>query len=180
MVEKKLKNAVYSKDINRINEAFNEFYNRYFKLIYYVISQYIDDKNDIEDITQEVFLKFFNNILNINVDKNVKYYLTTMAKNMSLNYLKSNNRKVVYANDLILTIIDGQEQIEKHLYNDIIDDLSKCLSELEVKIIVLHIIEGMKFKNISKQLNKSINSVITIYSRALKKFKSKKGDVYYG
>ena len=67
MIDKKIMNAINSKDINRINEAFNEFYNHYFKLIYYIISQYIDNTYDIEDLTQDVFVKFFNNITNINL-----------------------------------------------------------------------------------------------------------------
>lgn len=180
MLESKLKKAIISGDRKRINRAFEDFYNHYFKLIYYIISQYINNKSDIEDITQEVFLKFFNNILNVDIDKNIKYYLTTMAKNMSLNYLKSKHHNIIYAEDLILTILDNQNNIERHLYKDIFDDLSKCLNKLEVKIIILHIIEGMKFKDISNCLSMSINSVLTIYSRAFKKIKKEKGDVYYG
>ena len=179
MIDKKIMNAINSKDINRINEAFNEFYNHYFKLIYYIISQYIDNTYDIEDLTQDVFVKFFNNITNINLDNNIKYYLTTMAKNTALNFIKYQNKNIIVKDDLILSIIDNNSTTDKYIYKNLLEDLSKYLDELEVKIIIYHNLEGMKFKDISKILNKSTNTVITIYHRAIKKFKKKVGNIYH-
>ena len=179
MLVKKLKNAINSKDKIRINEAFNEFYNEYFKLIYYIISQYIDNQYDIEDLTQDVFVNFFNNIMKIDLNKNVKYYLITMAKNTSINFLKSKNKKIIFENDFILSIVDEESKIDKVLYENIIESLSNVLSDVEVKIIILHILEGKKFKDIADDVNMSINTVLTTYYRAINKFKKKVGNVYY-
>lgn len=175
MIEKRLKNAVNSRDEKKINNAFNEFYDHYFKLIYYIISQYIDNDYDVEDLTQDVFIKFFNNLLKINMDGNIKYYLTTMAKNMALNYLKSQNKKIIYKDNMILSIIDDNSYHNKLIYETIIDDLKEYLDDLEMQIVLLHVIEGAKFKDISHKMNKPTNTVITIYHRAIKKFKKRKG-----
>lgn len=179
MLVKNLKNALNSRNITRINEAFNQFYNHYFKLIYYIISQYIDNTCDVEDLTQDVFVKFFNNITKIDLDNNVKYYLTTIAKNTALNFLKYQNKNIIIKDDLILSIIDNNSTTDKYIYKNLLEDMSKYLDELEVKIIIYHCLEGMKFKDISKILNKSTNTVITIYHRAIKKYKKKVGNIYH-
>ena len=102
-----------------------------------------------------------------------------MAKNTALNFIKSQNKNIIVKDDLILSIIDNNSTTDKYIYKNLLEDLSKYLDELEVKIIIYHCLEGMKFKDISKILNKSTNTVITIYHRAIKKFKKKVGNIYH-
>lgn len=86
-LEQKLKHAIKSNDINKIHIVFDEIYRLYGRLVYFKIMQYIDNKLDVEDLTQDVFVSFYNNIKYIEV-LNIKYYLVVSAKNKALNYLK--------------------------------------------------------------------------------------------
>ena len=45
--------------------SFDEFYNLTSKLVYYVISDIIKNKQTVEDLMQETYLKFINNISNV-------------------------------------------------------------------------------------------------------------------
>ena len=46
--------------------SFDEFYSMTSKLVYYVISDIIKNKQTIEDLMQDTYLKFIQNINNVN------------------------------------------------------------------------------------------------------------------
>jgi DNA-directed RNA polymerase specialized sigma24 family protein len=79
-LENKLNRALKSNDINKIHEVFDEIYTIYGKLVYFKISQYVDNKLHVEELTQDVFVSFYNNIMTSKIT-NIKYYLVTSAKN---------------------------------------------------------------------------------------------------
>ena len=82
-LERKLVDALRSKDKVKIESVFKSIYEEYYKLIYFCVGNYLKNKEDIEDITSEVFYNFFNHLENIKSNGNIKYYLTTTAKNLS-------------------------------------------------------------------------------------------------
>ncbi len=65
--ENKLKQALKSNSIEQIYSVFSEIYYFYYRLVYFTIMKYISIPNDIEDLTQDVFVDFFNN-LSIKID----------------------------------------------------------------------------------------------------------------
>ena len=173
MDDKVLYKAIKSRKEDKILEAFDYIYTKYYKLIYFIISQYITNEFDIEDITQNVFVNFFNNLNKIDLTKNIKYYLVTSAKNQTINFLKK-NKKIEYDEEIILNMKD--EGSSNLLYNELIADLNKFLSREEINIILLHTLECYTFKEIAKKLNKKTNTIITIYNRAIKKYQNYKGE----
>ena len=94
-LERKLKYAIMSNDIDKIHSVFDDIYITYGRLVYFKIMQYIENKSDVEELTQEVFISFYNNILYVEV-KNIKYYLLTSAKNKSIDYLRKKREKIVF------------------------------------------------------------------------------------
>lgn len=64
---------------------FNNAYKEYASLVSFIISKYVDNSADVEDLTAIVFKNYFEKIDNV---KNTKYYFTTSAKNTSINYLR--------------------------------------------------------------------------------------------
>ena len=92
--EVELISALKSNDINKLQESFKNIYEAYYKLVYFCVGNFLKSKEDIEDVTQEVFINFFNNLENINVSGSIKYYLTRSARNLSINYLKKNSKVI--------------------------------------------------------------------------------------
>ena len=175
MEQKLLYKAIKSNNEEKILEACDLIYQKYQKLIYFIISKYITNVFDIEDLTQTVFINFFNNLEKIDLTKNIKYYLVTSAKNLALNFIKKQN-KIDYDDVLIYQTKDQNNN--NYLYCDLINDLQKHLNKEQINIIILHTIEGYTFKEIAKKYNKKTNTIITIYNRALRQYKSR-GDDYY-
>lgn len=119
-LEKKLKHAIKSNDIDKIHIVFDEIYITYGRLVYFKIMQYVDNKLDVEDLTQDVFVSFYNNIKFIEV-LNIKYYLVAFAKNKALDYLKKKNEIVI--NDK-KAVLEKEDTIKSNIeYEEIISKM---------------------------------------------------------
>lgn len=156
------------------NTLLEEIYNEYYKLVCFIISKYIRNRSDIEELANDVFIKFFQNIYSIR--SSIKYYLTTTAKNTSINFLKQKNKNVVFDDELVFSIKDDEHSSNENYY-EIIDYLKTFLTEKEIAIILNHVIYEMTFKNISELFKISENTVKTTYYRSLEKIKSKGGNL---
>ena len=167
--ENKLKQALKSNSIEQIYSVFSEIYYFYYRLVYFTIMKYISIPNDIEDLTQDVFVDFFNN-LNIKID-NIKYYLLTSAKNKSINYLKSKNNNIEYSD--LIKYKNIAESTNNKNYDDLINMFKQYLSDFEIEIIIQHIIYDYSFKELSKIYNKPLKTIFSIYNRAKNKLKER-------
>lgn len=169
-MEQKLRLALKFADEQMIHETFNEIYITYGKLVYFTISKYIENRSDVEDLTQEVFLKFFNGLNKTEV-KNIKYYLLTSAKNTAINFLRS--KKIEFELDeriLFDTLCDKEDG---NLCGDIIKDLKSFLTKEEVYIILQHVLYDKSFKEISNECGKHISTIMAKYYRSINKIRKK-------
>ena len=169
VLEKKLELALKSNDRTVIESVFNEVYKEYYKLIYFVAGQYLEDDFDIESVSNDVFLKFFNNLNSIKF-KNIKYYLTVSAKNLSLNVLKSKKDVV---RDYDFERIKSSES-NKKIYRF----MKEILDNEEYDLIMEHVVYGKSLKEISKIQKCNSNTLKSKYLRAINKLKEKGGDYF--
>jgi RNA polymerase sigma-70 factor (ECF subfamily) len=167
-LEQKLKLALKSADEQKIHKIFNEIYTTHGKVVYFTISQYIDNRCYIEDLTQEVFLNFFNR-LNKTEISNIKCYLVISARNSAINFLR--NKKVEIELDERKLIYNLCEKEDSDLCVDAINILNKVLDSEEVYIILQHVLYDQSFKNISIECDKNISTIMARYYRAIKKVK---------
>ena len=164
-IDKILIENLKSNDEQTIRYAFKCVYEKYYKLVCFCISQYIHCKEDVEELANDTFISFFNNIERLDGQRNIKYYLLVTAKNNSINHLRKNNKYVTLTDEMLNNI----PYEEEYFSNDIIERLKKILSKEEIIIVVNHLIIGYTFKEIAELHGLSINTVISKYSRALKK-----------
>lgn len=158
--------------IRKLKE-YEEIYKKYVHLVGFVISKYITNEEDIRDLTDETFLHFFRCESNVSRDK-IQAYLTTTAKNLSLNFLNASRTSPVGRS--IETIEDSEKgkTISNILYNEFVDDLLTYLTQEEVDIIILHIVYEYTFYEIAQMLDKNYNTINSVYKRALKKYKDRR------
>lgn len=164
-LDKRFKN-IQQYNQNKIMKLFEEIYNEYYKLICYILSKYISNENDIEELANDTFLKFFNNMRNIK--SSIKYYLVISAKNMALNFLKKQRKESnILLNDAVLNQMPSEPLNQD--YSRIILSLREYLTDEEIEIIEEHLIYEKKFKHIADERKMKLNSVKTLYYRALQK-----------
>ena len=103
-------------------------------------------------------------------NKNLKYYLLTIAKNNAISFL----RKYSLSDELI-NLIPYEEDFHS---NDLIEQLKEILSKDELMILIEHLIYGYSFKEIAIKNNVSINTITSKYRRTLIKAKNKLSEEY--
>ena len=81
---------------NKSEKAFEEIYQKYHKLVFYVALQIVKDEDVAQDIMQDTFVKFMKQIDHYEDQGKIKQYLTTISKNLSLNYIKKAKKEESY------------------------------------------------------------------------------------
>lgn len=165
-LEKKLRAAIKSNNINKIEIIFEDIYYEYGKLVGFIISKYVSKKEDIEELVDDVFINFFKVLYKTKIE-NIKYYLVTQAKNASINFInkKSNKIDYIYDESIIFNEIDNKSK-----YYEIINEMKHYLDENEINIIILHTIYNYTFDEIASKLSKPLSSIASTYRRAIKKY----------
>jgi RNA polymerase sigma-70 factor (ECF subfamily) len=158
-----------SKLKRRREKDFKEIYLKYYKLVHYVSLLIVKDEHIAEDIMQDTFVSFMNHIEDYDDNGKVKQYLTTISRNLSLNYIKKKSTINEIASEDIDQDISYTDQKYKEI--EIKLTLKKTLSIIESEIVSLRVLFDYSFKDISEELNLSIGEVQAKYYKAINKLK---------
>ncbi len=151
-------------------DSFEEYYQETKKIVYLMISTYIKRKEVIEDLMQDTYLKFINTIQNVNVKHNPDAYLAQIAKNTAINEYNKSKREEL--NEDYFVNLKDHENVSTGVDLSIIN----ILEGIEKEIVILHIVDDMKFKDIAFSLEKPLGTVLWIYNKAIKKLKKEVGE----
>ncbi|MFZ2049062.1 MAG: sigma-70 family RNA polymerase sigma factor [Minisyncoccia bacterium] len=169
---------------NGAKSSLNILIERYLGAVYNLSFRLLGRKEEVEDITQEVFLKVIRNLHKFDKNKNFKVWIYSITRNTvtdyfrkkkSLNFssLNSEDEDVESFEANIKDESDDQFEILERKENLIL--LEKALdnlSEDEKLIISLKHTEDMTFFEIGEIMSEPLNTVKSRYLRALKKMKT--------
>ena len=88
---------------------FEEFYEETKYKVFYNILSIVKDEVSAEDILQETYLRFLNNLDKLKKEKNILGYLFVISRNISLDYIKKRNKEKPL-DELTLSNIKDDEQ----------------------------------------------------------------------
>lgn len=147
--------------------AYEELYKKYYVYLCFVAVQIIKSHSDAEEIVSDVFVKIWNSRENIDISSSVKAYLIRAVHNTSLNYIEQNALRLkstenLSTSDLKALAWDSDYPLG-HLYEKELQNiLVNCINELPEscrEIFLLSRDKDMKYLEISKKLNISVNTV---------------------
>ena len=151
-----------------------KIYRDYYDIVFKYILCLTHDKDLSEDIVQETFVKMIKNIDKFEGKSKLSSWLCEIAKNLWIDYLRKNKRKVELNEENTLNIESSQnienEYIEKENENAVLEKI-KTLDELSQKVMFLRIKGEMSFKEIGDVLGKSENWARVTFYRAKQKVK---------
>ena len=150
---------------------FDEFYNLTKKNVFFSIVSIVKDNYAIDDLMQDTYMKFLENINNYK-SQSINAYLSTIARNLAINYY--NKEKRIIHNDEIIDYVQSEDKKTNYEYIEVLE-LLKTLDDTSREIVILHTINDLKFKEIAKILNKPLGTVLWIYNKAIKELKRKVG-----
>lgn len=162
-------------------EYFRKCVERYENTVFRIAVNYCRSYHDAQDITQEVFLRFYRKVGKPPDDEQAKFYLIRMAINLGINMTKSAWRKkvVVCDNDELISALYRNTQIEleeREHYGEILS----AVRDLPIKyrsVVHLYYYEDMPVKEIAGVLKLKETTVQTRLMRARAMLKEKLKEV---
>lgn len=158
-------------------ELFGVLIERYEVKIKRYARKFLSDKEDINDVVQEIFIKVYKNIESFDIKRKFSSWLYRIAHNELINALKKKKRKTLPLLNLDVFLPyyykneDLDEKIDKKRMQGIID---KCLDDLDFKYqepIVLHYFEELSYKEISDVMEIPVSTVGIRIKRAKEKIR---------
>ena len=148
-------------------DSFEEFYYETSKQLYVFIYDIIRNRQSSEDLLQETYMRFLNNIDRYKKNTNYFNFLVTIARNLAINEYHKQKR-VINDEEYIYSIKEESKTDVPNLFY-----LLDYLDEKQREIVILHIIDNLKFKEIAKMKEMPLGTVLWLYNKAIKKLKRK-------
>lgn len=165
-------NALVKKLRHGQSEYFNEFYDATKTAVFFTINKIVNNRTAAEDIMQETYVSFINNLHIIDDNRNAYSYLLTTAKNKAINEYKKIAR-VDYI-DFLEDLPYEQGDLDAPLLNYAKEKLTSEEWDMLERTVVL----GYRRVEVAKQLNKPISTVNWQYNQVLKKVQKFYKEVY--
>jgi RNA polymerase sigma-70 factor, ECF subfamily len=157
------------------SDAFAFFYEQYVTRIYRFVFIKVSDKRVAEEITQDIFLKVWQHVVDKKHIKSFQAFIFRIARNSVIDYYRQASRQELpldYVEDSLAEDEQTESKMDKSLdSNEILGQIKKLKNEYQ-EIILLRYVEDLSIEEISQVLQKDKNNVRVTLHRALNKLKS--------
>jgi RNA polymerase sigma-70 factor, ECF subfamily len=168
------------------NSSFKEIYENHADMVYNLCLNYLQNTSDAEEVTQDVFVKVYQQIDNFKQQSNIKTWIYRISINQCLDFLKAKKRQKrfgfhvpLFGNDQTAiyptlsdfnhpgVLLEDKEALKK-LFKQI-----NSLPHNQKTALILKSIENLSQKEIAAILNVSVKSVESLLSRAKENLRKK-------
>jgi RNA polymerase sigma-70 factor (ECF subfamily) len=157
---------------NNDERAFRDVFNSYKAPVYYYILKIVHDRNDTEDLMMITFEKAFSGVKKFVPNFKLSTWIYEIAKNTSIDYLRA---KHIVPQELDVKIKSKQLDPEQELiirdqYERVVRGIDN-LPQHNFKAIMTMYKDGLKIKEICKELRLPHGTVVNSILRAKKELK---------
>ena len=141
------------------DNAFTKLYYASYKQLYGFLLSLTKNKEDAEDLLQDTYIKIRNGSQLYKKQGTPMTWMCAIAKNQYLDFVRKygKNRSVDFG------------EVENKM---LLETAFGILGEEEITIVVLHMINGLKHREIAELTGLTLSTVLSKYNRSLKKMKS--------
>ncbi len=172
--------------------AFSQLIDQFQQKVFGTCISFVPNKEDAEDIVQEVFLEVFKSISKFKGDSKLSTWIYKIATNKCLEFIRKKNAKKRFA--FLQTILGNEIPVDKTSYfteinhpgiilenkekSDIIFRAINTLSESQRVVFTLAKIDGKSYQEIVEITGKTLSSVESTMFRAKKVLQEKLENFY--
>lgn len=150
-------------------ESLRDIYNEYLKLIFAVIYDTINQREEAEDVTSEFFIKLYSIAGSYTPGNGHKRWMVTIAKNMAIDRIRKLHR------EMLVDEIPETEQPDAMdagvIENMALKQAVATLKPEEREILDLKVVGGFTFREIAEMKNRPLGTVTWLYNQAIKKLR---------
>ena len=156
-------------------EALCRIYGKYKDYLLKISAGLIDDKSVAEDVVHDVIVTFAASAESIKLTGNLKSFLATCVANRARNVNNYGRLRAAGDLDQAESVVSRSPRPEQWVAdNEQFDQLNNALSQLSYEqreVITLHLYGQMKFRQIAKLQQTSINTVQSRYRYGIDKLR---------
>ncbi|HEX9504022.1 MAG TPA: RNA polymerase sigma-70 factor [Patescibacteria group bacterium] len=153
-------------------EAFTAIYNNYYLTLYYFVKKFIPEREDVEDITADIFIKLWRMHANFDNIKNIEAFLYITGRNACLDFLRYLQRHDEKQKELLHILLkDSVEGVQEDLKAEILKSIYKEIEKLPRScrnVFKMAYLEEMSNSEIAEHLQINNQSVRNHKQRAIK------------
>jgi RNA polymerase sigma-70 factor (ECF subfamily) len=163
-------------------EAYSRLLDEYEQRVFRTCLSFVPNKEDAEDIAQEVFVEVFRSIHKFQGNSKLSTWMYRISTNKSLEFIRKKNTKKRFA--FVQSIFGNEIPIDKTSYftemnhpGILLENKEKSetifrainqLPEAQRIVFTLHKIDGLSYKEVGEITEKSVSSVESLMFRAKK------------
>jgi len=160
--------------------TFDEIYFEHHKMVFNLALQYVQNIEDAEEITQDVFVKVFDNLDSFKKQASLKTWIYRISINQSLDFIKAKNTQKRNFLSSIFSLTDekfkfeppnfnhpGIELEQKEEYQKIFDAINQLSVNQKTAIILLKIEDKSQFET-AEIMNLNVKALESLFQRAKK------------
>ncbi|NOY58453.1 MAG: RNA polymerase sigma factor [Calditrichaeota bacterium] len=155
--------------------AFKHFYEEYKGMVFNVCYRMLNDKQDAEDATQDIFVKAFRSIQKFRSDAKLSTWLYQIAVNTGLNYARRKKIATWLSLDFLVgkeeSILDNAQarpdlKLEKNESDALVQQAIQSLPPRQRTAIILQRYEELSYKEIAEVMKTSLSAVESLLHHA--------------
>ena len=159
------------------DNAFTKLYYASYKQLYGFLLSLTKNKEDAEDLLQDTYIKIRNGSQLYKKQGTPMTWMCAIAKNQYLDFVRKygKNRSVDFGeveNYISEGMEESRDDTKKVKNKMLLETAFGILGEEEITIVVLHMINGLKHREIAELTGLTLSTVLSKYNRSLKKMKS--------
>jgi RNA polymerase sigma-70 factor (ECF subfamily) len=162
-------------------ELFGELVLKHQDFIFNVVSKYVRFEEEARDLTQDVFLKAYENIEKFRGDSKLSSWLYTIAYNLSMNWSERKAGRETQLDDEFAETLAEPESLADEIYDRELQlaKIAEVLADMPEKyraVIKLYYFEDRSYQEIADALDLPINTVKVHLLRAKEQIRKKIGE----
>lgn len=168
--------GLFEKIANGDDAAFNELYYASYRQIYGFLLALTKNKEDAEDLLQNTYIRIRNGSHLYRKQGTPMTWMCAVAKNQFLDFVRKKSKGVSVDFDEVEKYVSeglgtGVKQLKDVENEMVLEKAFEILNKQERTIVVLHMIDGLKHREISKITGIPLSTVLSKYNRSLKKLR---------
>lgn len=147
-------------------EAFRKIVLRYSNALLSVAFSVVEDYHEAQDVTQEAFVKCYQNLHTLKDPTRLGSWLYSIAYRTSLDFVKKKKKNLPF-NDTIVQKSDHiNSWLNQHIIHESIWNALQTLEEKSKTAVILHYLSNWSMKEIGRFLDMSVSAVESRIRRA--------------
>ncbi len=154
--------------------GFNELVRKYQEKVYWIARRVLNDHEDADDITQEVFVRVYEGLKAFRGESNVYTWIYRIAMNLSLNANRKRRLKDLlpfddYMAETVAGDMPADGQMQREEYRTILERAINTLPARQKMVFEMRYYEEMPYEEMAKIMKRSVGGLKANYFHALKK-----------